>query len=112
MKKDLKSTQSGGLSAGTTGIPQDLQSTNAGSPSMSDTSATIPKAKSQKDSLPTNNFLDVPNAVRLIQALAAKLKGFVFWKSLVLRDGQSVYALCFPVRKWDVDPVSKELKLR
>jgi len=50
--------------------------------------------------------------VRLIQALAARLKGLVFWKKLLLRDGQVVYALCFSVRIWDVDPVSKELKLR
>jgi hypothetical protein len=68
--------------------------------------------KSPKDSQRTPNLQDVPNAVRLIQALAARLKGLVFWKKLVLRDGQVVYALCFPVRLWNVDPISKELKLR
>lgn len=112
MNNDLKSTQDGVSSAETTGIPQALQSTNEGSRSTLGILDTTPKAKSQKDSPLTTNLQDAPNAVRLIQALAAKLKGLVFWKRLVLRDGQTVYALCFPVRKWEVDPVSKELKLR
>ena len=111
MNKDLKSTQSGESSEETTGIPQASQSTNAENRSTSDISATTPKTKNQ-GSQPTINLQDVPNVVRLIQALAYKLKGLVFWKKLALRDGQVVYALCFPVRKWDVDPVSKELKLR
>lgn len=110
MSKDLKSTQSGASSDETTGIPQDSQSTNAANLSTSDTSATTQSPK--KVSQATTNLQDVPNAVRLIQALAAKLKGLVFWKKLALRDGQTVYALCFPVRKWEVDPVSKELRLR
>lgn len=112
MTKNLKSTPSGELKDETTGTPLASRSTNAENPSISDTLGTTANPKSPKDSQHTPNLQDVPNAVRLIQALAAKLKDLVFWKKLILRDGQVVYALCFPVRKWDVDPVSKELKLR
>jgi hypothetical protein len=112
MTNDLKSTPNGESKDETTGNLQASQSTNAENPSISVTSVTTANPKSPKDSQHTPNLQDVPNVVRLIQALAARLKGLVFWKKLLLRDGQVVYALCFPVRKWDVDPVSKELKLR
>jgi hypothetical protein len=112
MTKNLKSTPGGESKDETTGTPQASRSTNVENPSISDTSVTTVGPKSLKVSQPTPNLQDVPNAVRLIQALAAKLKELVFWKKLILRDGQIVYALCFPVRKWEVDPVSKELKLR
>lgn len=107
-----QSNQAGVLKDEMTVIPQVLQSTNAGNPSMLDTSDTTAKAKSQKDSQLTPNFQDVPNAVRLIQALAAKLGALVEWKRLKLGDGREAYALVFPVSKWEVDPVSKELKPR
>src|SRR5689334_21928578 len=112
MTNDLKSTPSGESKDETTGTPQVSQSTNAENPSISVISVTTAKPKSPMDSQHIPNLQDVHNAVRLIQALAAKLKDLVFWKKLMLRDGQVVYALCFPVRKWDVDPVSKELKPR
>lgn len=107
-----KSNQAGVLKDGTTGTPQASQSTSAANPSTSGTSATTVKAKSPKDSQLTPNLQDVPNAVRLIQALSVKLGELVEWKKLTLGDGQQVYALVFPVRKWEVDPVSKELKPR
>ena len=112
MTNDLKSTPSGESKEEATGTPRASQSTNAENPFISDTSATTADPKNPMVSQRTPNLQDVPNAVRLIQALAAKLKDLVFWKKLMLRDGQVVYALCFPVRKWDVDPLSKELKLR
>jgi hypothetical protein len=105
-----KSNQVGVLKDETTAIPQDLQSTNAASPSMSDTSDITAEARSQKDSQPMTNLQDIPNAVRLIQALAAKLGKLVEWKRLTLGDGREVYALVFPVSKWEVDSNTKELK--
>jgi hypothetical protein len=105
-----KSNQAGVLKDETTVTPQASQSTNAANPSMSDTSVTTARAQSQKDSQLTPNLQDAPNAVRLIQALAGKLGALVEWKKLTLGDGREVYALVFPVSKWEVDPVSKELK--
>ena len=105
----LKSNQHGELREETTERPQALQSTNAGNPSTLGTSAITAKAKNQKDSQRIPNLQDIPNAVRLIQALAGKLGALVEWKKLTLGDGREVYALVFPVSKWEVDPVSKEL---
>jgi hypothetical protein len=112
MTNDLKSNQLGELSAAMTATPQALQSTNAGSPSTLDTSVTTAKAKSPKDSQHTPNLQDAPNATRLILALAAKLGTLVEWKKLTLVDGREVYALVFPVSKWQVDPETKELQPR
>jgi len=112
MMKMSQSNQVGALKDETTVTHQGLQSTNAASPSMSDTSVTTAKAKSQKDSQLTPNLQDVPNAVRLIQALGAKLGELVEWKKLTLGDGREVYALVFPVSKWRVDPETKELQPR
>ena len=109
MSSELKSDQVGVLKEEMIVLPQASQSTNAASPSTSDISATTARAKSPKDSQLTPNFQDVPNAVRLIQALAGKLGELVEWRKLTLGDGRTVYALCFPVGKWHVDTVSKEL---
>lgn len=106
---DLKLEHPGVLSAETTATPPALQSTNAGNPSTSATSAITAKVKSPKDSQHTPNLQDAPNAVRLIQALAAKLGALVEWRKLTLGDGREVYALVFPVSNWRVDPESKEL---
>jgi hypothetical protein len=110
--KELKSNQLGELKDVTTELPPVSLYSSGGKSSTSATSATTAKAKSQKDSQPTPNLQDVPNAVRLIQALGAKLGALVEWKRITLGDGREVYALCFPVSKWEVDPVSKELKPR
>ena len=112
MTNTSKSKQVGELKDEMTGTPQGSQSTNAANPSTSATSATTAKAKNPKASQPIPNLQDVPNAVRLIQALAGKLGALVEWKRLTLGDGREVYALVFPVSKWEVDPVSKELKPR
>jgi hypothetical protein len=104
-----KSNQVGELKDETTAIPQALQSTNAGNPSILGTSDTTAKAQSQKGSQATPNLQDVPNASRLIQALVGKLGALVEWKKLTLGDGREVYALVFPLNKWRVDPESKEL---
>jgi hypothetical protein len=109
MNKTSKSTRNGALSAETTETPQASPSSSAAKSSTSDTSVTTRKAKNQQDSQPTPNFQDAPNASRLIQALAAKLGDLVEWKKLTLGNGHEVYALCFPVRKWHVDPETKEL---
>jgi hypothetical protein len=107
-----KSNQAGVLNEETTVHPQGSQSINAANLSTSATSATTAKAQSPKGSQPTPNLQDVPNAVRLIQALAGKLGALVEWKKLTLGDGREVYALVFPVSKWRVDPDSKELQPR
>lgn len=118
MNSESKSTQNGELNGETTATPQDLPSSSEVlMPSQknrptSDISATTAKAKSPKASQPTPNLQDVPNAVKLIQALGAKLGALVEWKRLTLGDGREVFALCFPVSKWEVDPVSKELRLK
>jgi hypothetical protein len=112
MTNKLKSNQAGALKDETTVIPPVSLSTNAASPSTLGTSATTAKAKSPKDSQLTPNLQDIPNAVKLIQALAAKLGTLVEWKKLTLGDGSEAYALVFPVGKWEVDPVSRELKPR
>lgn len=89
---------------------QGSRSTNAANPSTSDTSATTPTRKiNPQVSQATPALQDAPNASRLIQALAAKLGDLVEWKKLTLGSGHEVYALCFPVRKWHVDPETKEL---
>jgi hypothetical protein len=110
VSNESQSTRNGVSSEETTVTPQDLQSTNAGSPSTLGISATTAKETSPKVSQPTPNLQDIPNAVRLIQALAAKLGTLVEWKKLTLGDGREVYALCFPVRSWEVDPASNELR--
>jgi len=111
MSKKSNSTPHGGLNEGMTERRPASQSTNAESPSMSGTLATTPSPK--KASQRTVNLQDIPNAVRLIQALAAgkALGKFVFWKKLALGNGEEVIALCFPVRNWEVSS-GGELKLK
>lgn len=108
MTKKSQSNQAGVLRKETTEPLPDSQSTNAVSRFTSDTSATTQSQKT--DSQHTVNFQDVPNAVRLIQALAGKLGKLVFWRKIELGDGEEVFALCFPVRSWEIDSVSSELK--
>lgn len=110
MSSELKLDQVGVLKDEMTELPQASQSTDAASPSTSAISATTAKTKSPKVSQLTPNFQDAPNAARIIQALAKALGTLVEWKKLTLGDGREVYALCFPVSKWEVDLVSKELK--
>ncbi len=110
MSKTSNSTQNGGSNEEMTATLQVSQSSSEGSLSTSATSVTTQSPKtSPKASQPTPNLMDAPNAARLIQALAAKLGSLVEWKKLTLGNGHEVYALCFPVRKWQVDPDSKEL---
>lgn len=109
VKNDLSSTQDGESKEETIETPQVSQSSNEENQSTSGTSDTTAKAKSPKDSQRTPNLQDAPNAARLIQALASKLGKLVEWKRIKLGDGQEAYALIFPVRKWHVDPESKEL---
>jgi hypothetical protein len=109
VNKISNSTPSGGSNEETTATLPASQSSNEVSPSTLDTSATTPKAKNLKGSQAMPNLQDAPNAARLIQALAGKLGSLVEWKKLTLGNGHEVYALCFPIRKWQVDPESKEL---
>jgi hypothetical protein len=110
VNKNSNSIQDGDLNGETTETLPVSQSSNEESRSTSDTSDTTQSRKpSQKDSQPTPNLRDAPNAARLIQALGAKLGKLVEWKKLTLGDGREVYALIFPTDKWHVDPVSKEL---
>lgn len=79
---------------------------------MSATSATT--APQSPNFQPTESSVaeDPPELTnsRLAQAFAAKLGKLVFWRKVTLGDGQEVYALCFPVSKWTVDPVRNELR--
>lgn len=115
MNNDLNSTQNGDSKEETTEILPASQSSSEAStqtpenPITSDISVTTAEAKSPKVSQRTPNLQDAPNAARLIQALAAKLGALVEWKKLTLGDGRQVYALIFPIGKWDVDPQTKEL---
>jgi hypothetical protein len=112
VNKGSKSTRSGVSKEETTETPQASQSSSVENPSTLATSDTTAKAKSPKASQATPNLQDIPNAVRLIQALGAKLGALVEWKRLTLGDGREVFALCFPVSKWEVDPTTKELRLK
>lgn len=108
-----KSNHNGELSDGTTETPQASQSSSAASPSISDMSGITALQNQDFPPMPNSPSLKTSDAVeksRIIQALANALGELVFWKKVELADGQEVYALCFPVRKWEVDPVSKELK--
>lgn len=104
-----KSNRNGASKKETTGTRRGSQSTNAASLSTSGTSDTTAKAKNPTGSQATLNLQEIPNAARLILALAAKLGTLVEWKRLTLGDGREVYALTFPIDKWEIDPVSKEL---
>ena len=107
MKDNSQLNLTGELKEEMTETLQALQSSSGESPSILDTSDTTVKAKSPADSQRMTNLQDVPNAARLIQALAAKLGKLVEWKKLTLGDGREVYALIFPVGKWDVDSDNK-----
>lgn len=98
---------------GMTETPQASQSTNAANPSISDTLGITARQNQDTPPMPNSPDLKTSDAVeksRIIQALANALGELVFWKKIELADGQEVYALCFPVMKWGIDPVSKELK--
>ena len=53
--------------------------------------------KPSKDSEETTN-------ARIISTFADKLGALVEWQRLTLKDGREVYALCFPVRSWEISP--------
>lgn len=107
-----QSNHNGESNEGTTGTPQGSQSSNAAKLSISDTLDIT--AHPNQDYPPMPNSPSPNSAAleksRIIQALAGALGELVFWKKVELADGQEVFALCFPVRKWGIDPVSKELK--
>jgi len=109
-----KSKQNGELKREGTGIPQATQSSSVGSPSTSDTLGISVAIQSPKDSQRTPNSQENPNAIhaRMIMAFVSKLGALVFWRKVKLGDGQTVYALCFPVSKWQLDGVSKTLTPR
>lgn len=113
MTDNLKSDPNGALNAETTEPLSVMPSTDVENQSTSDMWDFTPKEKNQKDSQPTSNLRDEPATfVRIVQAFAAKLGALVEWRKVVLGDGREVYALCFPLSLWDVDPVSKALKPR
>jgi hypothetical protein len=107
-----KSNRAGELKDGTIATRQGSRSTSAGSRSISGTSVTTAKAKNPQISQNTVNLQDKGNAVRMIQALVGSLGDLVEWKKLTLGDEREVYALIFPVSKWEIDPASGELKPR
>lgn len=115
MIADLRSNPSGELNAETTELPLGTPSSSVENPSTLGMSEKTVKAPSPKDSQPISNSVEKsPNAVfvRIIQAFAAKLGTLVEWRKIELGDGREVYALCFPLSRWEVDAVSKALKVR
>ena len=111
MTNQQNSNPNGGLKDEMTDTQQATQSFSAASPSILDTSDSTALLSPSFQPTP-NSEIETPNLAysRIVQAFAAKLGALVFWRRIKLGDGQEVYALCFPVRKWEVDPVSKELK--
>jgi hypothetical protein len=110
-----KSNQHGESKDETTAIPQALPSSNVARPSISDTSGITAQTNQDYPLMPNSQSPTSEAAMeksRIITALAKALGTLVFWRKVELGDGQEVYALCFPVRKWEIDPVSKELKPR
>lgn len=108
-----KSNHSGESKDETTETPQASQSSNGGRSSISDTLGITAQPNQDFPPMPNSPDLKTNDAVeksRIIQALANALGELVFWKRVELADGEEVFALCFPVRKWEVDRVSKELK--
>ena len=114
MTQKRKSKRNGELNGETTELRQGLQSSNAGKSSTSDMSAITAKARSPKVSQLTPNSQENPNTlpVRMILAFVGKLGNLVFWRTITLGNGEKVYALCFPVRSFEIDPVSKVLRPR
>lgn len=106
MTKNKRLDQSGVLSEGTTGSPPASPSTNAGSQSMLGTSASIAQTSPSSQLTPNSTH------AKMIQAFAAKLGALVEWKKITLSSGRVGYALFFDVSKWEVDPVSKALRLK
>ena len=97
-------------SAGLTLLPKSL--------STSDTSVISAEAQNQTDSQLTPNSPNslglTPNAMdaKMICTLANALGVKVFWRNLRLKDGQVVFALCFPISLWELDPAGPEIKPR
>ena len=114
MTQKLKSSRNGELSGAGTGIPQALQSSNAGSPSTSDTLGISLEVKSPQDSQLTPNSPENPNTVhvRMIMAFVAKLGKLVEVRKVTLKDGRQGWMIFFPSTNFEIDPVSKSLRPR
>lgn len=91
--------------------PRDLQSTSGestkkpGNPNTSDMSGTTPTPMtSPGTSQLTPNLGEIPNAIRMIGALSSSkaMKPLVEWRRLELADGSEVFALCFPLDRFEV----------
>ena len=105
MTKQRKSSQVGVLKSETTETHQGMQSTNAGSPSMSVTLASTAHPNQTSPAIP-NSLL---TQVKIIQVFAAKLGKAVEWRNITLGDGRKGYALFFDESKWLIDPMTFEL---
>lgn len=105
---DSNLTHGGGLNPETTESPRDMQSTNGdsiptqGDLSTLDMSGTTPPKK--KDSPRTVNLADVNNAKNMIGAMALRLDKLIEWQRVELEGGREVFALCFPLDKWELTP--------
>lgn len=109
MTNKQKSNQAGALSVETTDTQQGMQSSSAESQSISVTLAST-ALQSQSSPATPNSLVEARLMhAKIISAFAAKLGNLVEWRKLTLEDGRDAYALVFPVSKWEVDPVSKEL---
>ena len=105
MTKQRKSSQVGVLKSETTETHQGMQSTNAGSPSMSVTLASTAHPNQTSPAIP-NSLL---TQAKIIQVFAAKLGKAVEWRNITLGDGRKGYALFFDEFKWLIDPLTFEL---
>ena len=105
MTKQRKSSRVGVLKSETTETHQGMQSTNAGSPSMSVTLASTAHPNQTSPAIP-NSLL---TQAKIIQVFAAKLGKAVEWRNITLGDGRKGYALFFDESKWLIDPMTFEL---
>lgn len=110
---DLNSKANGELKPGMTENPPASQSSSEEltrtqkNQSTSDTSGTTPTpTTSPGTSQPTPNLAEIPNTVKMIGALSTSkaMKPLVEWRRLELADGSEVFALCFPLSKWELTP--------
>jgi hypothetical protein len=114
MSNQHKSKQNGALRHETTGIPPVSPSSSVGKSYTSGMLDITVDLKNPTASQRIPNSPENPNAVhaKMIMAFVSKLGALVEWRKLKLGNGETVYALCFPVSKWLIDPVSKLLTPR
>lgn len=108
MAKRSKSKVSGESNAGDAKQLLATQSTDeVHLPGTSVTSENSQNPKSRIGFQPTpalGEIDDVTANLQVLTAFASKLGASVFWRRLLLENGQEVIALCFPLGIWNITP--------